>query len=210
MAVLDRVRRCNFLRIGLLLRWSSSYLHQEPIHPSACEESPVVRSYLSLSCCTASSTSSLSQDVHGHRQPRTLAIHLVKGASTEPTTRAQHARGAQARMHTYMRHRCLFGYTASSIWRLLHQQHREKHHLHGYITDSTGVLFSIYTRSRTASSTISSMGSDPSVYFTSNTRGGIAPTQLHRQRHSGVSCYININEGDNASSISHAVDGVPH
>jgi len=39
-------------------------------------------------------------------------------------------------MHLYMRHCHLFGYTADSIRRPLHQQHLEQHHLFGYTANS--------------------------------------------------------------------------
>ena len=74
----------------ILPRRSSSYRRD---HTSTCKESPVVRPPLSSWCCTASSTPSSSQHIHGcrHRQPPTLAVHPVQGASTKLTMRVQHA-----------------------------------------------------------------------------------------------------------------------
>ena len=52
-----------------------------------------MRPPLSSWCCTASSTPSSSQHIHGcrHRRPPTLAVHPVQGASTKLTMRVQHA-----------------------------------------------------------------------------------------------------------------------
>jgi len=66
---------------------------------------------------------------HPCRPPGARSIYQ---ANHEGATR----RGAQARMHLYMRHCHLFGYTADSIRRPLHQQHMEQRHLPGYTADS--------------------------------------------------------------------------